>query len=79
MQSDGGRALTGAWIETEFRAVTKFRDLGRALTGAWIETGRHYVLVGIGSRALTGAWIETRHRPDRNKSLDGSRPHGRVD
>ena len=33
-----GRALTGAWIETDAQIAERVMKSGRALTGAWIET-----------------------------------------
>ena len=38
MEEPGGRALTGAWIETGHGVEVKDLALSRALTGAWIET-----------------------------------------
>ena len=75
-----GRALTGAWIETEYKACPYMNpSTRRALTGAWIET-----IVTVeqsfcsSGRALTGAWIETTLLEFAEAALP-SRPHGRVD
>ncbi len=58
--AQGGRALTGAWIETWSCGAPLLHGKRRALTGAWIETSHNALLHYVGGgRALTGAWIET--------------------
>ena len=76
---EGGRSLTGAWIETRMTIVSGGITSRRSLTGAWIET-RFRAFRSSSARSLPHGGV------DRNKDQSSvphndllSLPHGGVD